>query len=69
MVRFKIIVMENQMTDPLYRILLIQNSKNDLCNEFCLACSYNDVIMGAIASQITSLTIAFSTVHLDTDQN
>ena len=29
---------------------------------------YDDVTMGAIASQITSLTIAFSTVYLDTDQ-
>ena len=29
---------------------------------------YNDVIMAAIASQITSLTIVFSTVYLDTDQ-
>ena len=29
---------------------------------------YNDVIMGAIASQITSLTIAYSTVHPDADQ-
>ena len=29
---------------------------------------YFDVIMGAIASQITSLTIVFSTVYLDTDQ-
>ena len=29
---------------------------------------YNDVTMGAIASQITSLTIVFSTVYLDTDQ-
>ena len=29
---------------------------------------YNDVIMGAIASQITSLAIVFSTVCLDTDQ-
>ena len=28
---------------------------------------YDDVIMGAIASQITSLTIIFSTVYLDTD--
>ena len=28
---------------------------------------YDDVIMGAIASQITSLTIVFSTVYLDTD--
>ena len=29
---------------------------------------YNDVIVGAIASQITSLTIAYSTVYLDTHQ-
>ena len=29
---------------------------------------YNDVIMGAIASQITSLTIVYSSVHSDADQ-
>ena len=29
---------------------------------------YNDVIMGVIASQITSLTIVFSTVYSDADQ-
>ena len=29
---------------------------------------YNDVIMGAIASQITSFTIVFSTVYSDADQ-
>ena len=29
---------------------------------------YNDVIMGAIASQITSLTIAYPTVYSDADQ-
>ena len=29
---------------------------------------YGDVIMGAIASQITSLTIAYSTVYSDADQ-
>ena len=28
----------------------------------------NDVIMGVIASQITSFTIVFSSVYLDTDQ-
>ena len=31
-------------------------------------CHYNDVIMGAIASKITSLTIAFSNVYSDADQ-
>ena len=29
---------------------------------------YNDVIMGAMASQITSLTIVYSTVYLGADQ-
>ena len=29
---------------------------------------HNDVLMGAIASQITSLTIVFSVIYLDTDQ-
>ena len=29
---------------------------------------YGDVIMGAITSQITSLTIVYSTVHSDADQ-
>ena len=30
--------------------------------------NYCDVIMGAIASQITNLTIVYSTVHLGADQ-
>ena len=35
----------------------------------CVSTShYNDVIMGAIASQITSLTIIYSTVYSDADQ-
>ena len=29
---------------------------------------YNDVIMGAIASQITSLTIVYSTIYSGSDQ-
>ena len=31
-------------------------------------CHYNDVIMGTIASQVTSLPIVFSTVYSDADQ-
>ena len=34
----------------------------------CCPDHYNDVIMGAIAPQITSLTIVFPTFYLDTDQ-
>ena len=36
--------------------------------ELFLQNHYNDVIMGAIASQITSLTIVYSTVYSDADQ-
>ena len=35
----------------------------------CLVDHYNDVIMGAIASQITSLTIVYSTVYSGTDES
>ena len=34
----------------------------------CIDCHYNDVIMGAIASQITSLTIVYSIDYSDGDQ-
>ena len=43
----------------------------DCFNKFILlmiSTYYSDVIMGAIASQITRLTIVYSTVYLDTDQ-
>ena len=33
---------------------------------FCI--HYNDVIMGAMVSQITSFTIVYSTVYSDADQ-
>ena len=36
------------------------------CADDCV--HYNDVIMGAIASQITSLTTVYSTVYSDADQ-
>ena len=38
---------------------------NDVPVQWCI--HYNDVIMGAIASQITSLTIVYSTVYSDAD--
>ena len=37
-------------------------------HNFIFVCHYNDVIMGAIASQITSLTIVYSIVYSDADQ-
>ena len=33
-----------------------------------IVCHYSDIIMGAIASQITSLTIVYSTVYSDADK-
>ena len=33
-----------------------------------VVCHYNDVIMGAKVSQLTSLTIVYSTVYLGADQ-
>ena len=39
------------------------------CREACQSIShYGDVILGVIASQITSLTIVYSTINSDTDQ-
>ena len=45
--------------DPLYWGQVMRN-----CDTF----HYNEVIMGAIASQITSLTIVYSIVYSDADQ-
>ena len=44
---------------------VIINSDNDWS---LVRCHYNDVIMTTIASQITSLTIVYSTVYSDADQ-
>ena len=37
-------------------------------SDLCSICHYSDIIMGTIASQITSLTIVYSTVYFDADQ-
>ena len=41
----------------------------DIHIKFCLCCHYDDVIMGTIASQITSLPSVYSTVYSGTDQS
>ena len=51
----------------------ISRLTNEPCNQgvpcgFPASTHYNDVIMGAIASQITSLTIVYSIVYSDADQ-
>ena len=38
------------------------------CHGNWLCLHYNDIIMGTIASQITSITIVYSTVYSDADQ-
>ena len=51
--------MESGCVNTWWRARIIQPSVNN---------HYGDVIMGAIASQITSLTIVYSTVYSDADQ-
>ena len=48
---------------PVHRQGLIHQSKNSA------TAHYDDVIMDSIASQITSLTIVYPTVHSDADQS
>ena len=50
-------------------IALLLSNPNHTPSPACLTTwpHYNDVIMGAIASQITSLTIVFSAVYSDAD--
>ena len=43
-------------------------SINDMITYICVA-RYDDVIMGTMASQITSLTIVYSTVYSGADQS
>ena len=57
----------------LYSCLFLSWFRNEqLCNEWnsfgCKRGHYSDVIMGAITSQITSLTIVYSTVYSNADQ-
>ena len=49
------------------QVLLLADRSLLLCTAPA-APHYDDVIMGAIASQITSLTIVYSTVYSDADQ-
>ena len=63
----------NGKTTSLYWIRALKpNTSGERVDKVCIMLSlgshYNDVIMGAITSQITSFTIVFSTVYLDLDQ-
>ena len=48
-------------------LIQFKNTLHGSGETLCLI-HYNDVIMGAIASQITSLTIVYSIVYSDADQ-
>ena len=53
----------------MFLISLANQEDPDLCMSYHgYKLHYGDVIMGAIASQITSLTIVYSTVYSDADQ-
>ena len=59
--------------DKVVHPFLISRLLQTIMQDFCchgqhIMPHYNDVIMGAIASQITSLTIVYSTVYSGTDQ-
>ena len=64
----QLIFLSTSKIRKIYRLVTYPNSNNKPVKITYLINHYNDVIMGAIASQITSLTIVFSTVYLDTDQ-
>ena len=49
-------------TDSTATVKVEQRTESDLAH-------YDDVIMGAIVSQITGLTIVYSTIYLDADQS
>ena len=65
-------------SSPVMSYILLQRipitCRNWYCNEcykltkFCFQCHYNDVIMSAMASQITSLTMVYSCVYSGADQ-
>ena len=69
MIRKYIIHFKTTKTNNVFLIKTINNRVfiNSLVNWFSRR-HYNDVIMGAIASQITNLTIVYSTVYSDADQ-
>ena len=54
---------------PTWSAMLLWNSQRIIIitNEY-LTCHYSDIIMGAMVSQITSLTIVYSVVYSDPDQ-
>ena len=57
----------NTITNTIKQWLMLKIDKT-LNSHFSRRAHYSDVIMGAMASQITSLTIVYSTVHSGTDQ-
>ena len=52
----------------LLEILFIEHEYNSGISRVTCVFHYNDVIMGAMASQINSLTIDYSTIYSDADQ-
>ena len=67
---FSIIIREFDLPSTGFVYMLDRHSKDKFLYVFDhhTSCHYNDVIMGAIASQITGLTIVYSIVDSDADQ-
>ena len=71
MIAQEVVLRNNGKIDP-YKQQQTQRSVNNMCTE-CLACTayqlhYSDVIMTMMASQITSISIAYSTVFSGADK-
>ena len=56
------------LTEPMLTSTPTRFHNAHFVTSFYMTIHYNDVIMGAIASLITSLTIVYSTVYSDADQ-
>ena len=57
-----------QIWNQLFCPIFVHMHVSIQCNAPVENLHYNDAIMGAIASQITSLTVVYSTVYSDADQ-
>ena len=60
----------NQPIKPISKVLQACCQYGRVATGYPVTCGqhYGDIIMGAIASQITGLTVVYSTVYSDTDQ-
>ena len=66
---------EYEIAPLVYALVVLGRMRIEQCHEYenvgqlrCTCVHYNDVIMTTMASQITSLTVVYSTIYSDADQ-